>query len=105
MAADRLGIRVNTADFAAPRLDGSLAITDDKCRCAGDRAAIPVTTARGGGVIINIGSVNARLPLPMVVDHSAAKAAFKNLAKGLSKEFGQQNIRVTDLWPVIDAPP
>jgi len=63
--------------------------------------------ARGGGTIVNVGSLNARLPDPLVLDYSAAKAALDNLAKGLSKEFGPQRIRIntvdpgpvsTDLW-------
>jgi NAD(P)-dependent dehydrogenase (short-subunit alcohol dehydrogenase family) len=60
-----------------------------------------------GGVIVNVGSLNARLPDPAVVDYSAAKAALVNFAKSLSKEFGARGIRVntvdpgpvaTDLW-------
>lgn len=108
-AGDRLDILVNNVGFAAPRLDGFLAITDDMWRqtleldfMAGVRAirvAIPVMLSHGGGVIVNIGSVNARLPLPMVIDYGAAKAAFNNLAKGLSKEFGPQNIRVNTVDP------
>ena len=56
---------------------------------------------------MNTGSLNARLPDPLVVDYSAAKAALVNLAKSLSKEFGPRGIRVatvdpgpvaTDLW-------
>ena len=52
------------------------------------RAALPVMLAAGGGAIVNIGSVNARLADPLVIDYSAAKAALVNLAKSLSKEFG-----------------
>lgn len=108
-AGDRLDILVNNVGFAAPRLDGFLAITDEMWQQTLDlnfmaavraiRAAIPTMMSHGGGVIVNVGSVNARLPLPMVVDYSAAKAAFNNLAKGLSKEFGPHNIRVNTVDP------
>ena len=71
------------------------------------RAAIPVMLAGGGGTIVNVASLNARLPDPTVIDYSASKAALVNLAKSLSKEFGGRGIRVntidpgpvaTDLW-------
>src|SRR5262249_13906223 len=113
-AGERLDILVNNVGFAAPRLDGFLAITDDMWQhtlnldfMAGVRAiraAIPVMVAKGGGVIVNVGSINGRLPLPMVTDYSAAKAAFNNLATTLSKEIGPQNIRVTavDRRPVAN---
>jgi NAD(P)-dependent dehydrogenase (short-subunit alcohol dehydrogenase family) len=54
-----------------------------------------------------IGSVNAVLPDPTIIDYTATKAALANLTKGLSKEFGAKNIRAnairpgpvsTDLW-------
>jgi NAD(P)-dependent dehydrogenase (short-subunit alcohol dehydrogenase family) len=63
--------------------------------------------ANGGGAIVNTGSLNARLPDPLVIDYSASKAALVNFAKALSKEFGSRGIRVntvdpgpvaTDLW-------
>jgi NAD(P)-dependent dehydrogenase (short-subunit alcohol dehydrogenase family) len=63
--------------------------------------------ANGGGAIVNTGSLNARLPDPLVIDYSASKAALSNFAKALSKEFGSRGIRVntvdpgpvaTDLW-------
>ncbi|OBB89121.1 3-oxoacyl-ACP reductase [Mycobacterium colombiense] len=108
-AGDRLDILVNNVGFAASRLDGFLGITDEMWEHTLDldfmagvraiRAAIPAMLANGRGVIVNVGSVNARLPLPMVVDYSAAKAAFNNLAKALSKEFGPQNIRVNTVDP------
>jgi NAD(P)-dependent dehydrogenase (short-subunit alcohol dehydrogenase family) len=116
-AGERVDIVVNNVGGAPPRLDGFLAITDDMWQQTLNldlmaavrtmRSAIPVMLAGGGGVIVNIGSLNARLPDPAVLDYSAAKAALVNVAKSLSKEFGPRGIRVntvdpgpvaTDLW-------
>jgi NAD(P)-dependent dehydrogenase (short-subunit alcohol dehydrogenase family) len=63
------------------------------------RAAIPLLLERDGGNVVTIGSVNAFLPDPPVVDYSAAKAAVWNLSKALSKEFGPQNIRFNTISP------
>ena len=116
-AGDRIDIVVNNVGGAPPRLDGFLAITDEMWRGTLEldlmaavrtmRAAVPVMLAGDGGVIVNIGSLNARLPDPAVLDYSAAKAALVNVGKSLSKEFGSRGIRVntvdpgpvaTDLW-------
>lgn len=116
-AGPRVDIVVNNVGGAPPRLDGFLAITDEMWQQTLNldlmaavrtmRAAIPVMLEAGGGVIVNIGSLNARLPDPAVLDYSAAKAALVNVAKSLSKEFGPRGIRVntvdpgpvaTDLW-------
>ncbi len=51
------------------------------------------------GVIINIASVNARQPDPMVVAYGAAKAAVVNLSKALAEEFGPKGIRVNSVSP------
>jgi len=61
--------------------------------------AIPVMVEKILGVIVTIGSINGRLPLPMVTDCSAAKAAFNNLAKALSKKAGPPNVRVNMVDP------
>jgi NAD(P)-dependent dehydrogenase (short-subunit alcohol dehydrogenase family) len=50
-------------------------------------------------MILNTGSLNARLPEPLVLDHSAAKAALVNMAKALSKEVGSHGIRVVTVDP------
>jgi NAD(P)-dependent dehydrogenase (short-subunit alcohol dehydrogenase family) len=110
--ADELGgldILVNTVGAVSFRFDGFLAITDEQwsttlnlsflAAVRTTRAAIPKLIARGGGNVVTIGSVNAFLPDPPVVDYSAAKAAVWNLSKSLSKEFGDRNIRFNTISP------
>ena len=116
-AGERIDLLVNNVGVARPRPGGFLSVTDELWRetleldlMAGVRAiraALPVMIAGGGGIIVNIGSLNARLPDPLVIDYCAAKAAFGNLAKALSKEFAARHVRVntidpgpvaTDLW-------
>ena len=63
------------------------------------RAALPVMISRERGVVINIASLNARQPDPMVVAYGAAKAAVVNLSKALAEEFGPKGIRVNSVSP------
>lgn len=63
------------------------------------RAAIPMLLERGGGSIVNVSSLNARLPSPMIAPYSAAKAALTNLSTALSEEFAPQGIRVNTVSP------
>ncbi|MDM4761600.1 SDR family oxidoreductase [Galbitalea sp. SE-J8] len=112
-----LDILVNNVGAVTLRSDGFLSIDDDAWQRTLDvcfltmvrmsRAAIPELIARGGGTVVTIGSVNAFLPDPGVIDYSAAKAAVWNLSKSLSKEYGPKNLRfnsispgpvATDLW-------
>jgi NAD(P)-dependent dehydrogenase (short-subunit alcohol dehydrogenase family) len=116
-AVDGIDVLVNNVGIAPPRPQGFLEVTDEMWATTwtldvmtavrATRAALPVMLARGGGAIVNTGSVNARLADPLVIDYSAAKAALTNLAKSLSKEFGPRGVRVntvapgpvaTDLW-------
>jgi NAD(P)-dependent dehydrogenase (short-subunit alcohol dehydrogenase family) len=110
--ADELGgldILVNNVGAVSFRFDGFLAITDEQwaetlnlsflAAVRTTRAAIPKLLERGGGNVVTIGSVNAFLPDPPVVDYSAAKAAVWNLSKSLSKEFGDRNIRFNTISP------
>lgn len=109
-------VLVNNVGGVTPRLGGFLSVTDDDWARTLDldlmaavrtmRAAIPHMTDRPGAAIVTVGSVNAYLPDPGVIDYSAAKAALTNLCKSLSKELGPA-IRVntispgpvrTDLW-------
>ena len=57
-------------------------------------------TKRGGGVIVNVASVNAFYePDGAVIEYGAAKAALLNVAKALSQELGPQGIRITSVSP------
>ncbi|WP_424186777.1 SDR family NAD(P)-dependent oxidoreductase [Actinokineospora sp. G85] len=76
------------------------------------RAALPSLLERRGAVI-NISSVNAKVPQPRLVAQSAVKAAVSNLGKALAEEFGGQGLRVntispgpvwTDLWTAPGGP-
>jgi NAD(P)-dependent dehydrogenase (short-subunit alcohol dehydrogenase family) len=112
-----LDVLVNNVGAVSLRTEGFLNVTDEMWHSTitlsllaavrTTRAAIPLLLARGGGNVVTIGSVNAFLPDPGVIDYSATKAAVWNLSKALSKEFGAQRIRfntispgpvATDLW-------
>jgi NAD(P)-dependent dehydrogenase (short-subunit alcohol dehydrogenase family) len=110
-------ILINNAGAVTPRVNGFASVTDEEwsyslnltlmaaVRTA--RAALPHMVAAERGAIVNMASVNASLPDPLVIDYSAAKAALVNFSKALSKEVGPHGIRVntvspgpvaTDLW-------
>lgn len=63
------------------------------------RAAIPAMQGRVGACIVNVSSVNARLPAGMIAPYSAAKAALANLNKALSEEFAPTGIRINAVSP------
>ena len=110
-------VLVNNAGIAPARPEGFLDVPPEEwartfeldlfAGVAMIRAVLPGMLARGSGVVVNIGSVNARLPDPLVVDYSAAKAAFGSVAKSLSKAYAGGGVRfnsvdpgpvATDLW-------
>ncbi len=109
VAQGGLDILVNNVGAVTPRTSGFLAVDDDEWMTTfqlsffsavrATRAAIPSMLLRGGGNVVFIGSVNAFLPDPFVIDYSAAKAAVWNLSKALSKEFGSDGIRFNSISP------
>lgn len=102
-------VLVNNVGNAEPRMAGFAAISDEDWRRTFDlnvmsavrasRAALPIMVERGGGVVVNVSSINARLPQPPVADYAAAKAAMTNLSKLLAEEFGPQGVRVNAVSP------
>ncbi|MGW2031567.1 SDR family NAD(P)-dependent oxidoreductase [Streptomyces sp. NPDC001356] len=104
----RIDILVNNLGAAEPR-NGFLEVDDAEWRRIFDltffsavrtsRAALPHLMGADGAAIVNISSINARLPFPMVVDYSAAKAALTSLNKTLSEEFAPRGVRVNAVSP------
>jgi NAD(P)-dependent dehydrogenase (short-subunit alcohol dehydrogenase family) len=62
------------------------------------RAAVPAMRGRAGASIVNISSLNARLPAGMIAPYSAAKAALTNFGTALSEELAPA-IRVNTVSP------
>jgi NAD(P)-dependent dehydrogenase (short-subunit alcohol dehydrogenase family) len=62
-------------------------------------AVVPGMERRGGGSIINMGSVSWMRGRPGMVGYSTAKAAINGLTRTLARELGPRNIRVNSLVP------
>ena len=61
--------------------------------------ALPFMTARGGGSIVNISSVDGLRPDHDLGVYSASKAALINLTKAMALEWGAQNVRANAICP------
>ena len=104
-----LHILVNNVGATRPRTGGFLSVSDEDwiatltinflAAVRTTRAALPHLVEGGGGTIVNICSVNAILPDPLVIDYCAAKAALLNFSKALSKEVGPRGVRVNSVSP------
>lgn len=113
-AYGRLDVLVNNVGFVTPT--GGFLQTDDAAWQAildvnlfsflrATRAALPLLLEDGGGSIVNVSSVNSRMPTPALLHYSAAKAAMTNVAKSLSEEFAPQGVRVNTVSPgPVDTP-
>lgn len=63
------------------------------------RAFAPVLAANGGGTIVNILSILARVNLPLMGSLCASKAAALSLTQGLRAELAPQGTRVIGVLP------
>ncbi len=63
------------------------------------QAVAPGMRARGGGSIINFGSISWHLGLADLVLYQTAKAAIEGMTRGLARELGRDNIRVNAIIP------
>lgn len=107
-AFGQVDVLVNNVGGLSAHLGGFLSITDEEwaetmnlnlmSAVRASRAALP-SLIEHRGHIINISSINGRLPQAPISDYSAAKAALTNLTKGLSQEFGPVGVRVNSISP------
>ncbi|HVW74496.1 MAG TPA: SDR family oxidoreductase [Rhizomicrobium sp.] len=63
------------------------------------KAVAPGMKARGGGAIINLGSISWHLGLPGLLLYETAKAGIEGMTKALARELGGDDIRVTAVVP------
>ncbi len=63
------------------------------------KAVAPGMKARGGGAIINFGSISWHLGLPGLLLYETAKAGVEGMTRALARELGPDNIRVTAVVP------
>jgi NAD(P)-dependent dehydrogenase (short-subunit alcohol dehydrogenase family) len=63
------------------------------------KAAAPGMTSRGGGAIINLGSISWHLGLPDLVLYETAKAGVEGMTRALARELGRNRVRVTCIAP------
>jgi NAD(P)-dependent dehydrogenase (short-subunit alcohol dehydrogenase family) len=63
------------------------------------KSALPLLRRGEGRAIVNVSSINYRLGVPGRAAYSATKAGILGLTTGLSRELGQENIRVNTITP------
>ncbi|MBS1740495.1 SDR family oxidoreductase [Elizabethkingia miricola] len=107
---DRLDILVNSLGGSKTRGGGFAVLSDEdweKIIQANlfapvrlDRGFLPQMLERGNGIIIHIGSIQARLPLyDSTLPYAAAKAGLINYSKNLSNEVSPKGVRVLTVSP------
>jgi NAD(P)-dependent dehydrogenase (short-subunit alcohol dehydrogenase family) len=63
------------------------------------QAVIPGMRQKGGGAIVNLGSISWHLALPGLALYETCKAAIEGLTRALARELGPDNIRVSCVVP------
>ena len=63
------------------------------------QAVIPAMRARGGGAIINLGSISWHVALPDIVVYQTAKGGIEGMTRALARDLGGDNIRVNTVVP------
>lgn len=63
------------------------------------KAAAPGMKKRGGGAIVNFGSISWHLGLKGLAIYETAKAGIEGMTRALARELGEDNIRVTCVVP------
>src|SRR5579859_3467743 len=89
---------VKATDLSEEDWDRTLAVTL-KSVYLGAKYAIPEMVKRGGGVILNVSSVNGIISNPGFSAYSAAKGGVETFTKNLAIDYGLDGIRVVSIAP------
>ena len=63
------------------------------------KAAVPSMVARGGGAIVNVGSITFLIGMANIAPYVASKAGVVGLTRALARELGPSNVRVNSVAP------
>ena len=96
-AAYLVGQTATTATTEA-MIDAALAVSV-KAPILLTAALVPGMTERGGGVIINMGSINGTNGMAKAALYSSTKSAVHGLTRALAAEYGPAGIRVNAIAP------
>ena len=88
----------NLPDYSVEEWDRVLAV-DLKSIFLLSRRCLPLMAQRGGGTIVNISSVHARITSEGNTPYVAAKGAVVSLTRAMALEAAPQNIRVNCVLP------
>lgn len=63
------------------------------------RAALPAIAQAGGGAMVMVSSINARLGMPGAAAYGISKAAMEALVRQLATEWGHKGVRINAVAP------
>ncbi len=91
-------VRHNMDEITSAKWDASIAVNLKHLYFC-SQAVVPGMRARGGGVILNLGSISWHLALPNLTMYMTAKAGIEAMTRGMARDFGTDNIRVNCIIP------
>lgn len=90
--------RVDFRTLNAEEWRAGLAVNLDPVFFA-SQAVVPAMEAAGGGVILNLSSINALIASTNLASYNTAKAGILGLTKSIAREFGPSNVRANAILP------
>ena len=87
-----------TAEIGEELIDGALAVNVKSVILLTGLIA-PGMAARGGGAIVNVGSINGLVGMAGSALYSATKTAIHSLTKSWAAEYGPSGVRVNTVAP------